>query len=77
MGLNELELWYRRHEELVQEAKNERLARWLRKERSQRSSQTGSERRLAALRRATILWKRPVPRSSGLRGYRKELGRAR
>ena len=77
MGLNEFELWHRRHEELIQEAKNERLARQLRKERSQRSSQTGSEQRLAALRRATILWKRTNPRSIGLRASRKELRRAR
>ena len=75
MGLNELELWHRRHEELIQEAKNERLARRLRKERSQGSSQ--SERRLVALRRATISWKRTNTRSPGLRAFREELRRAR
>jgi hypothetical protein len=52
MNLNELELWHRRHEELLQEAENERFARRLRKGRPQRSSPAGRGRRMARLQEA-------------------------
>lgn len=40
--LTELELWHRRHEELLREAENERLARRLRSDRPKDASRTGA-----------------------------------
>jgi hypothetical protein len=56
MNLNELELWHRRHEELLQEAENERFARRLRKGRPQRFSPTGRGRGMARLYEAIASW---------------------
>jgi len=58
MNLNELELWHRRHEELVQEAENERFTRRQRKVRPQRFSPTGCGRRMARLHEAITSWGR-------------------
>ena len=57
MKPNELELWYRRHEELVREAENGRLTQRLREERPRRSSsQAGSRGRMARVHGALALW---------------------
>ena len=59
MGLHELELWNRQHEDLLREAENGRLARRLREEqRPRRSFRSGSVRRMAGLGRAIGLWGR-------------------
>ena len=56
MNPNELDLWHRRHEEVVREAENGRLTRGLREERPRRpSSQTGSRGRMARLHEAIAL----------------------
>ena len=57
MNPNELELWYRCHEELVREAANGRLTRELCEERLRRPSlQIGSRGRMARLHEAIALW---------------------
>jgi hypothetical protein len=58
MNLNELELWHRRHEELLQEAENERFTRRQRTGRSQLFSPTESGRRMARLHEAIASWGR-------------------
>jgi hypothetical protein len=59
MNIIELELAHHHHEELVQEADNERLARGLREDRPRPwASRLRSGRNLAGLRRAMGLWGR-------------------
>jgi hypothetical protein len=58
MSANELQVGIQRHEKLLRETGNKRLARWLRKGRPQRFTRTGSGRRIATLRRVTALWGR-------------------
>ena len=60
MNVIELELAHHHHEELLQEAENERLARGLREDRPPRhwASRPRSGRNLAGLRRAMGLWGR-------------------
>ena len=58
MGLTELDLYNRRHEELLQEAGDRRLARRLRKEHPRRISETKSRRRKARLHRMIAIWGR-------------------
>ena len=57
--MNDIEMLREHRHALLAEAEGERLARRLRsKERTQRSSRTGTGRRMATLRRATALWGR-------------------
>jgi hypothetical protein len=58
MSLSDLELYNRRHEELLREAEDRRLARRLRQEHPRRISETKSRRRKTRLHRMTALWGR-------------------
>jgi hypothetical protein len=58
MGLSELEMYNRRHEELRREAENWRLSRRLRQERSREVSGAESGRGMVKFRRAITLWGR-------------------
>ena len=70
MGLTELELYNRRHEELMREAEERRLARRLRQEHPRRISETEGKRRIARLHRMAALGYGPASRSSELSGWR-------
>lgn len=70
MGLTELELYNRRHEELMREAEEGRLARRLRQEHPRRISDTAGKRRIARLHRMAALQDGPASRSSELSGWR-------
>jgi hypothetical protein len=56
--INPTEVWRERHLALLREAEERRLARRLRRARSRRSSQTGSQPRTAALGRVIASWGR-------------------
>jgi hypothetical protein len=58
MNLTELELYNRRHKELLQEAEDRRLARRLRQEHPRRMSETKSRRRKSRLHRMSAIWGR-------------------
>ncbi len=62
MGLSELELYSRRHEELMREAEEGRLARRLRQEHPRRISDTAGKRRLAQRHRMAALKDGPASR---------------
>ena len=55
---NPTEVWREHHLALLREADERRLARRLRRPRSRRSSQTGSQPRTAALGRVIASWGR-------------------
>ena len=58
MGLTNLELYNRRHEELLREAEDRHLARRLRQEHPRRMSETKSRQPKTRLQRMTAIWGR-------------------
>jgi hypothetical protein len=70
MSLTELELYNRRHEELMREAEDRRLARRLRQEHPGKVSEAKGRRRIGRLHRMAAFGEGPASRSSELSGWR-------